>query len=503
MKAVNENKLAFRSTLLQWYTANRRRMPWRGDDTSVVKTAYSVWVSEVMLQQTRVETVVSYWNLWMITYPTVADLASASEDEVNKLWAGLGYYRRAQNLRLGAKHIVEKHDGTFPFTKDEVLAIPGIGPYTAGAILSIAFGQQEPLVDGNVLRVFSRLFALRSEQGGGKLEKESWHIAEQLVDPTHPADFNQGIMELGATVCSPTNPGCDRCPVQTFCKAYALINKQPASSAPKDYTLMQDITEVDLEDVPASITAFPFKKEKKKAKEVSLLVAVLRDTNQRILMRKRPEKGLLANQWEFPGIILPTQEATEDEEEQLQRQHSTEHWPLLLSHLQEHCQVTLAVDEHSISWLAEPIIHIFSHERHTMRVAVINTTERPSLSTAPPTLAVIDLVDEENSGVALQPSQVSLSASSSGVQRLQWRTVEEIIADGITTGCKKILKAVESMDYSSNSKKSISGNKRRIKDPDNNDKEVVENAFELMLLSSKKKTKSEPKAMSKAKHKRR
>lgn len=206
----------FQNDLIKWYQANRRLLPWRGDEEFPI-TPYGVWISEVMLQQTRVETVIEYWRRWMKRFPTVSSLASAQLEEVHQLWAGLGYYRRAENLLKGAKYIMENYNGELPASREKLLLIPGIGPYTAGAISSIAFNQVETLVDGNVMRVFSRIFLLR-EKIGGRLEKVCWKLADDLIkDVKDPRSFNQGLMELGATICKPLNPSCSTCPVRNHC----------------------------------------------------------------------------------------------------------------------------------------------------------------------------------------------------------------------------------------------------------------------------------------------
>jgi A/G-specific adenine glycosylase len=210
--------------LQEWYALNRRRLPWRGDFEEFTSSAYGTWVSEIMLQQTRVETVIEYWKRWMRAFPDVPTLASTSPEEVNKLWAGLGYYRRAQSLLNGSRMVVERFEGEIPNNTADLLTIPGVGPYTAGAIASIAFNKQEALVDGNVMRVFSRLFALTLEIGGGAMEKQCWDIARALVPAEAPGTFNQALMELGATVCQPTSPSCGTCPVSAVCQARRLVN---------------------------------------------------------------------------------------------------------------------------------------------------------------------------------------------------------------------------------------------------------------------------------------
>lgn len=248
-----------RKELLRWYDANRRRLPWRGDappyngSTAGINTArapihvttvptsnlpattlrsvdpYAVWVSEIMLQQTRVEAVIPYWLAWMEAFPTVESLAAASEDEVNARWAGLGFYRRARMLHEGSRQVVNEFDGKLPTSVEGLMRLKGVGRYTAGAIASICYGIPAPIVDGNVLRVISRLCAVAASPkdasfaGDGQL---SWQLAEELVtagDASRPGDLNQAVMELGATLCAPTGSGTDsRDPLRTFWKSTAI-----------------------------------------------------------------------------------------------------------------------------------------------------------------------------------------------------------------------------------------------------------------------------------------
>lgn len=203
---------SFRTRLLRWYGQHRRELPWRTDPTP-----YRVWVSEIMLQQTQVRTVLPFFQRFVARFPNVESLAAASEDEVVGLWAGLGYYSRARNLHAAARVIVEDHCGQFPDTLESVLSLPGVGRYTAGAILSIAFNRRAPVVDGNVRRVVARLHAIREEVP----EDFCWHQAEAWVDEERPSDFNQALMELGALVCTPAAPLCLRCPVGRLCEARA------------------------------------------------------------------------------------------------------------------------------------------------------------------------------------------------------------------------------------------------------------------------------------------
>ncbi|MEO6598296.1 MAG: A/G-specific adenine glycosylase, partial [Polyangiaceae bacterium] len=200
--------------LVDWYAEHRRELPWRQS-----LDPYAVWVSEMMLQQTQVATVVPYFHAWMDRFPSVAALARAAEGDVLHAWQGLGYYSRARNLRLAAQEMVRVHDSRVPAEVSELLALPGIGPYSAGAISSIAYGRQVPLVDGNVIRVLSRLFALRGDPNRAPLKARLWELAHALVPAHAPGDFNQALMELGATLCTPRKPRCEACPLATQCQA--------------------------------------------------------------------------------------------------------------------------------------------------------------------------------------------------------------------------------------------------------------------------------------------
>lgn len=458
-----EYKVSVRCNLKSWYNINRRKMPWRGDSDRIPLSAYGVWVSEVMLQQTRVETVIDYWNRWMEVFPSIEKLAAATPEEVNKLWAGLGYYRRAQNLLAGAKHVMTQHNGVLPQNKKELLEIPGVGPYTAGAIASVAFGLAEPVVDGNVLRVFSRIFALQYALGSGKLEKACWQIAEDLVDREQPGMFNQAVMELGATLCKPTNPQCSLCPVQSSCQAFALT-KMTKDTTPCNMKIV---------DFPREVIFFPQKVEKKKAKEVSLLVYVLRTTTRkegelvvRYLFFKRPVKGLLANQWEFPTlpIVIKADDAAnnddgseggEEKEENgdqvaqynqiLHKQYLTEIDALLYKKgaaawwsSASSSSASAAVDMYLercnvVNYSLPPIVHVFSHEKHCMHIVVED--------------------------VQLIPITANGNGNGNNSKYI-WQSVEEIVDSGITTGCWKILQAVEQTQNNKKNKATEKVNKK-------------------------------------------
>src|SRR4051812_41817213 len=218
-KAYNTSELSARrlvSLTESWFRKNQRPLPWRdGYDP------YRVWVSEVMLQQTRMEVVLGYYQRFLSRFPTVADLARASVDDVTAAWSGLGYYRRARMLRDGAIDVMTRFGGAIPRNVDELMTIAGIGRYTAGAIASIAHGRRAPIVDGNVARIVARLFAIEAPLSSTMLMRDAWIRAEELVAASKsPRDFNQGLMELGALVCTPRNPACGRCPLRRHCAAF-------------------------------------------------------------------------------------------------------------------------------------------------------------------------------------------------------------------------------------------------------------------------------------------
>ena len=252
---------SLRAALLDHYDRFARELPWRRDTDP-----YRVLVSEIMLQQTRVETVTGYYDPWLARFPTLDALALADEDEVLKAWEGLGYYRRARNLHRAARVVREERGGEIPDSYDELRSLPGIGEYTAGAIASISFGAVVPAVDGNVKRVLSRLFDEADP-------KPAWlrRRATELVDPERPGDWNQALMELGATVCTPRAPRCDACPWTVECRARAAGTQRdrPAKSAKRP--------------VPTA--------------DIGVVVV---HANGRLFLQKRPPEGLLAGMWAFP-----------------------------------------------------------------------------------------------------------------------------------------------------------------------------------------------------------
>ena len=253
--------------LLKWYRLHGRTLPWRGHPDP-----YAVWVSEIMLQQTRVETVIPYFERWMDRFPSVHALADASEQSVLTLWEGLGYYSRARNLHKAARLIVDELDGQLPRSADALRKLPGVGRYTAAAIASMAFGLDEPTLDGNIRRVFARLFNVEIPADSTEGEKILWRLAAENFPKGRAGDFNQALMDLGATICVPRNPRCSKCPLQKDCQAQKLGLQE----------------------------ARPVLKPKAEAPHHVQAAAVIVQRG-RVLLVKRPSKGLLGGMWEFPN----------------------------------------------------------------------------------------------------------------------------------------------------------------------------------------------------------
>ncbi len=225
-----------RKKLMAWYRENARDLPWRR-----TRDPYSIWISEIMLQQTQVITVIPYYQRWLNNFPDVHSLADAKSDHVMSLWAGLGYYRRARMLHAAAQDVVKNFEGKIPNTVEGLTKLPGIGRYTAGAIASIAFDQAVPIVDGNVIRILTRIFAYPKDISKPKNLEEIWNLAEKLVSGKNPGTFNQAMMELGALICLPQNPDCPSCPVKTLCTAYKMKSQEnfPVKSAKQQITALE------------------------------------------------------------------------------------------------------------------------------------------------------------------------------------------------------------------------------------------------------------------------
>ena len=258
--------------LLLWFRENARTLPWRSDPTP-----YHVWVSEIMLQQTRVAAALEYYTRFLEALPTVADLAECPEDRLMKLWQGLGYYSRARNLQKAARQVMREFGGQFPGTYEEIRSLAGVGDYTAGAISSIAFGLPVPAVDGNVLRVVSRLADEHWDVTRPQVKEEVRFALERVIPKDLPGDFNQALMDLGAMVCIPNGePLCDRCPAAAFCEGH-------------------------LRGTALELPVKPPKKERKI--EERIVYIILKDG--RVALRRRPSRGLLAGLWEYPNEVAP------------------------------------------------------------------------------------------------------------------------------------------------------------------------------------------------------
>jgi A/G-specific adenine glycosylase len=302
-----------RESLLSWYAKAGRDLPWRkGCDP------YDIWVSEIMLQQTQVKTVIPYYLRWLAQFPTIEQLANADLQQVLKAWEGLGYYTRARNLHRAAQEVVQHHGGVFPTELEDVLALPGIGRTTAGGILSAAFNQPVAILDGNVKRVLARLVALPVPPA--KATNQLWELSETLLDREHPKDFNQALMDLGATLCTPKHPNCPSCPWIPYCQAYNLG--------------MQS-------QLPMRETSSPLPHK-------AIGVAVIWNEQGQILIDRRRPEGLLGGLWEFPGGKI---EPGETVEECIKRE------------IQEELGIDIAVGDRLIT-----IDHAYSHFRVTLTV---------------------------------------------------------------------------------------------------------------------------------------
>ncbi len=256
------------SALLKWFAAHRRDLPWRAEP----RDPYHVWLSETMLQQTQVATVIPYFRRWLQRFPTLKDLAEAPIDDALKLWEGLGYYARARNLHRAAQVVMRDYDGRIPDTVEQLLKLPGVGRYTAGAIASLAFGRDAPVLDGNVKRVLSRVYAIADARSPGAVKK-LWQLSESLLPAGRAGPFNEALMELGATLCAPRAPECLRCPIRSECRAFAA--GQPE--------------------------AYPARAARPPLPHKVAVAAVIEDANGRVLMAQRAHHGLLGGLWEFPG----------------------------------------------------------------------------------------------------------------------------------------------------------------------------------------------------------
>uniref|UniRef100_A0A673J152 Adenine DNA glycosylase n=1 Tax=Sinocyclocheilus rhinocerous TaxID=307959 RepID=A0A673J152_9TELE len=361
----------FRSHLLQWYDQNKRELPWR----TLVK---------IMLQQTQVATVIDYYNRWMKRWSTVEKLAAATLEEVNQMWAGLGYYSRGRRLHEGAQKVVSELDGQMPKTTAGLLKqLPGVGRYTAGAISSIALGQVTLFFDGNVIRVLCRVRAIGANGTSPVVTDALWTISDTLVDPERPGDFNQAMMELGARVCTPKSPLCSQCPVQNHCHAFRkvlikqktdskrllgkLVSKLNTSVPDIENCLVASSCDLCLSedwDPQLGVQNYPRKPVKKAPRVEQTLTCIVErqraGEEMEYLLTQRPSKGLLAGMWELPSMLL---EADVSE---------NKYKDMICDMMQKLLETS--IDARAVQFVGE-VVHIFSHIHQTYMVFSVHGSD--------------------------------------------------------------------------------------------------------------------------------
>ncbi|XP_037530684.1 adenine DNA glycosylase [Nematolebias whitei] len=412
-----------RSQLLSWYDEDKRELPWRTlgmtESDRNIRT-YAVWVSEIMLQQTQVATVKDYYNRWMKRWPRVQDLAAATLEEVNQMWAGLGYYSRGKRLHEGAQKVMSELKGQMPQTVEDLLKqLPGVGRYTAAAVGSIALGQVTGAVDGNVVRVLCRLRAVGADSTSPAVTEALWNLANLLVDPERPGDFNQAMMELGARVCTPKGPLCFQCPVQSHCRSYRKVYVKQKQNSMKLLGKVHKTTPdlPDIEDCMNGETCllcpsepwdhelgvqnFPRKPAKKAPRVERTLTCVVsrpgEEGGEEFLLTQRPNKGLLAGLWEFPSLLLKEENSEVKQKKALRDEIST----VLRTSMTDHLQ-----------YVGE-VMHIFSHIHQTYVVYSLSLTE---------------------------------SNTRAQTEKTRWLHRSALQEAAVSTGLKKILKLFDSVD---------------------------------------------------------
>ncbi|MBO0477339.1 A/G-specific adenine glycosylase [Vagococcus sp. DIV0080] len=336
---TEEQKQEMRDKLLAWYDKEKRLLPWREN-----KDPYRIWVSEIMLQQTQVVTVIPYFHRFMEWFPTIKDLAEADEDKLLKAWEGLGYYSRVRNMQSAAQTMVEKFDGQMPNNVKDLLSLKGIGPYTAGAIASIAFDLPEPAVDGNVMRVYSRLFCIEDDIADPKSRKIFEQKVRETISHERPGDFNQALMDLGATICTPTSPKIEIDPLRDLYEAH----KQNR------------------------LEEFPVKKKKVKTVHLYYLGLSIQNKKGEYLLEKRLAEGLLANMWTFPLVEVDKKHYQEMEKEWLGYQEDQKETTLFDFVAEDSGLMkgafleALETSQSDVVWLKQPlgdVKHVFSHRK--------------------------------------------------------------------------------------------------------------------------------------------
>lgn len=315
-------KINIQAKLIEWFHHNKRDLPWRKE-----RDWYSVWISEVMLQQTQVEQVVPYYQRFKTKFSGLKTLAGASEEEILKIWEGLGYYSRARHLHQAAKIILECYDGKLPTDKKQIQKLPGFGPYTSNAVLSLAFNQPFGVVDGNIKRVIARLYALKDDIRKPATHRKIQEIMDQLVPQLASRDFNEAMMELGALICLPTNPDCENCPISENCTAH-----------------QNNLTGI-----------LPIKSQKKKIPLVQSAALVIRYHNY-LVVAKRPTGAMLSGLWEFPTFRLSAQELIADVNNTSLKKHFYYHG--------------------NIQDIGEPVSHSYTHFNLKLYPIMVKSTKR-------------------------------------------------------------------------------------------------------------------------------
>lgn len=406
-----EDGRAFTSSLVKWYSENKRDLPWRTLSKSLSPTdrAYSVLVSEVMLQQTQVVTVIPYYTKWISRWPTFSHLAQASLNEVNEVWAGMGYYSRAKRLWEAAKKVHEELDAQVPLTSGELQEkLPGVGRYTAGAVASIAFGEKVAAVDGNVVRVLSRARCIGADQTSKVVLDHIWKLSEQLVPIDEPGNYNQAMMDLGATICTPKKPSCKSCPVSHVCFAYQRTQRanplkelQVESSKPA----LEDIENVPCSlclkqpwDAELGVMNFPQKAKKAPPRKEVTLVCIFHASagdKDEYLLTKRPQGGLLAGLWEFPNVLFGSDRNEPEEKKELVKTLLKKQWG--------------ASDIPTQPQFIGEVPHIFSHIHQLYVVFSLKLSKKTDVS-------------------------------NKSTTETMWMNSDEILSSAISTAMKKVFK---------------------------------------------------------------
>jgi len=400
---------------LAWYDKNARTLPWRDiarNEVDPNTRGYSVLVSEIMLQQTQVATVIDYYNRWISKWPGTKELSEATLEQINQAWSGLGYYSRGRRLWEGARYVEETLGGSMPQTRVDLLKLSGVGKYTASAVASIAFGAQVGVVDGNVLRVLSRLRGIGAPIDNQKVVDHMWKLADDIVDKERPGDFNQAMMELGATVCTPKSPSCVTCPVKSMCAARALNAASIVDI--EDSCVKCGKSDLKMED---GVLNYPRKGKKTASRDERTLVLALSYQNSAsdlvYAVQQRPASGLLANLWELLTVPGKGKQVEEDQDagvkQEKEEKDLKDEKEIISTHLE-----TLKIAYSQLKKKGE-VNHVFSHINMTY---VLYTAS----------------MDKKYEGLELM-------------------TLDDFLVKGTSTAMKKVVKLLQSSSDNSCSKK--------------------------------------------------